>query len=126
MKPLNGKRVLVVEDEAIIAAMVEDMLMELGATVVGPASTIKNALLLANSDGIDAALLDVNIRSERVDPIADLLQARHVPVVFATGYGSSMAGARTGLVIEKPYTLEKLGSALSAALLKVEGPDVIH
>jgi CheY-like chemotaxis protein len=47
MKPLNGKRVLIVEDEAIIAAMVEDMLTELGATVVGPASTIKNALILA-------------------------------------------------------------------------------
>ena len=117
MKPLDGKQVLIVEDEAIIAAMVEDMLTELGATVVGPASSIRKALVLAASDGIDAAVLDVNIRSERVDPVADLLKTRHVPVVFATGYGASATGAFSCPIIEKPYTLEKLESALLVAFL---------
>ena len=117
MKPLDGKRVLIVEDEAIIAAMVEDMLTELGATVVGPASSIKKALVLAASDGIDAAVLDVNIRSERVDPVADLLRARQVPLVFATGYGASATGAVSCPIIEKRYTIEKLESALLMALL---------
>jgi len=94
MSFLDGKRILVVEDEALIAAMVEDMLMELGATVVGPASSIAQALVLVNSDDFDAAVLDVNIRSEQVDPIADILMARNVPIVFATGYGASAHGVR--------------------------------
>lgn len=119
MKPLAGIRVLVVEDEAIIAAMVEDMLTELGATVVGPASSIKRGLLLAHSNVLDAAVLDVNIRSERVDPIADLLSERRVPIVFATGYGGPVAGAGADThVIEKPYTLEKLRGALAAVLAR--------
>lgn len=126
MKPLTGKRVLVVEDEAIIAAMVEDMLTELGATVVGPASSIKKALVLANTDGIDAAVLDVNIRSERIDPVADALRARQVPVVFATGYGASANGSTSCPIIEKPYTLEKLESALLLALLTTERPTIVH
>ena len=117
MKRLSGTRVLLIEDEAIIASMVEDMLVELGATVVGPASSITKGLVLANSEGIDAAVLDVNIRSERVDPIADLLRARHVPIVFATGYGTSAVGkGGNHPVIEKPYTLEKLAGALMTAL----------
>ena len=69
--------------------------MELGATVVGPASSINKGLVLANSEDIDAAVLDVNIRSERVDPIAELLRDRHVPIVFATGYGTSAVGKVT-------------------------------
>ena len=117
MSSLDGKRILVVEDEALIAAMVEDMLMELGATVVGPASSIAQALVLVNSDDFDAAVLDVNIRSEQVDPIAEILMARNVPLVFATGYGASAHGVRYAPVIEKPYTLEKLANALTSALL---------
>lgn len=117
MSPLDGKRVLVVEDEALIAAMVEDMLVELGATVVGPASSIDQALELVHSDDIDAAVLDVNIRSERVDPIAEILRLRSVPIVFATGYGSSTRGMNYSPAIEKPYTLEKLADALKTALL---------
>jgi two-component SAPR family response regulator len=117
MSPLDGKRVLVVEDEALIAAMVEDMLVELGATVVGPASSIDQALVLVHSDDIDAAVLDVNIRSERVDPIAEILRVRNVPIVFATGYGSSTRGMNYSPAIEKPYTLEKLANALKTALL---------
>jgi two-component SAPR family response regulator len=117
MSPLDGKRVLVVEDEALIAAMVEDMLVELGATVVGPASSIDQARVLVHSDDIDAAVLDVNIRSERVDPIAEILRLRSVPIVFATGYGSSTCGMNYSPAIEKPYTLEKLANALKTALL---------
>lgn len=125
VKPFDGKRVLVVEDEAIVATMVEEMLRELGAIVVGPASTIKNALVLASTDGLDAAVLDVNIRSERVDPVADTLRARHVPLVFATGYGASSTCARNSPVIEKPYTSEKLANALESALLSAENPAIV-
>ena len=117
MTPLAGKRLLVIEDEAIIAAMVEDMLTELGATVVGPAATIAHGLKLAKSEAIDGAVLDVNIRSERVDPIADLLRSRDIPFVYATGYGDAVAATGQGApVLEKPYTLDKLARAVGAAL----------
>lgn len=110
---LAGKRILVVEDEAMVALMVEDMLNDLGAIVVGPAGSIGEGLDLASQENLDAALLDINVRSERIDPVADQLRARNVPIVFATGYGSSHL-RNGGTVIEKPYTQEKLAEALEA------------
>jgi len=117
MGVLSGKRVLVVEDEALIAAMVEEMLVELGVVVVGPAATIERGLALAADEKLDAALLDVNIRAARVDPVAAVLSSRGIPVVFATGYGQSAFDRSTGApILEKPYTQEKLASALSEAV----------
>jgi CheY-like chemotaxis protein len=112
-----GKRVLVLEDEALIAAMVEDMLTDLGVVVVGPAATIERGLSLAQKEDLDAALLDVNIRSMRVYPVADALKQRGVPVLFATGYGQSGVD-RSGPahILEKPYTQEKLADALRLVL----------
>ena len=119
MGTLSGKRVLVVEDEALIAAMVEEMLVELGAVVVGPAATIERGLALATDEELDAALLDVNIRATRIDPVAAVLRSRGIPVVFATGYGQSAFDPSTGApILEKPYTQEKLASALGEALQK--------
>lgn len=114
---LRGKRVLVVEDEALIAVMVEDMLLEMGSEVVGPAATIEGALALARSEAIDAAVLDVNVRGERIDPVAEALMARGVPVLFATGYGEvRLASGIPVTVIDKPYTQEKLARGLAAAM----------
>ncbi len=114
---LSGKRVLLVEDEAIVALMVEDMLTSLGALVVGPAATLARGLSLARSEAIDAAVLDVNLRNMRVDEIADVLRARAIPFVFATGYGAEgIREERTAPVIDKPYTREKLAQALLQAL----------
>lgn len=125
MKPLAGKRVLLVEDEVLIAEMVADMLVGLGATVVGPATTLEAGLALAGSEDVDAAVLDINLRGERIDPVADLLEARGIPVLFATGYGTAAgAGQRDGLVIDKPYSQERLASALGRAMsgAKTIGP----
>jgi DNA-binding response OmpR family regulator len=109
-----GKRILVVEDEAMVAAMLCDMLKELEAICIGPAASIAKGLDLARANHIDAAVLDVNVRGERIDPVATLLAERGVPILFATGYGSAPdAFAATASVIEKPYTIEKLGAALS-------------
>jgi CheY-like chemotaxis protein len=114
---LERKRILLVEDEAIIAAMVEDMLTDLGATVVGPALNVRAALSLASDAEIDAAVLDVNVGGERIDAVAEILRARAVPIVFATGYGDGAAGvAQTAPVLDKPYTEEKLAAALARAL----------
>ena len=114
---LRGKRVLVVEDEALIAVMVEDMLLEMGSEVVGPAATIEGALALARQEPLDAAVLDVNVRGERIDPVAEALMARGVPVLFATGYGEvRLASGMPVTVIDKPYTQEKLAHGLAAVM----------
>lgn len=114
---LKGKRILVVEDEALIAVMVEDMLSEMGSIVVGPAATIEQALALARAEEIDGAVLDVNVRGERIDPVADALAERGVPMLFATGYGEvRLASGEATTVIDKPYTQEKLARGLAAAM----------
>ncbi|MCP8940478.1 response regulator [Alsobacter sp. SYSU M60028] len=116
MDPLDGKRILVVEDEAVIAAMIEDMLEDLGAVVVGPVNTVARGLALAGDAAIDAAVLDVNLRGERVDPVARLLARRGVPVVIASGYGESGEFEHDGAVLTKPFTLADLGRVLESAL----------
>lgn len=117
MSVFQGKRILIVEDESLVAAMLEDMLTDLGAIVVGPAGTIKASLALAQSESMDAAVLDVNVRNERIDPVAKVLRDRGVPLVFATGYGQGAATTADGApIIDKPYTKERLASALTLCL----------
>lgn len=123
MSALAGKRVLVVEDEAIIAGMIEDMLTDLGAAVVGPAGTLAKAVELASSETIDAAMLDVNLRSERIEPVVETLRGRGVPFVLATGYGAAAAVGMDGaIVVEKPFTRDALESALTTALRALARP----
>jgi CheY-like chemotaxis protein len=118
MTILNGKRILVVEDEAIIAAFVEDILDDLGATVVGPAYSVTQALKLASAETLDAALLDVNVRDESIVPVRDTLRRRGIPFVFATGYGAERARDVTGdaPVVDKPYSRERIARALGDCL----------
>jgi two-component SAPR family response regulator len=114
---LTGKRILVVEDEALIAVMVEDMLIEMGGEVVGPAATVDDALEMARGETLDAAVLDVNVRGRRIDPVAEALMARGVPVLFATGYGEvKLASGAPVTVIDKPYTQDKLSRGIAAAM----------
>src|SRR4051812_36415564 len=89
MEELQGLRVLVVEDETLIAMMIEDLLADMGCIVVGAAATIAQALALLADPAfqIDGALLDVNLGGEKVFPVADALAQRAIPFVFATGYG---------------------------------------
>lgn len=124
MVPLNGKTILVVEDEVIVAMMVEDMLLELGASVVGPVATVELALRLVAEHRIDAALLDVNLNGQRSYPIADELRQRGIPFVFATGYGSPGYDTLDALnVVQKPYQIEQMEAALATAMAgPVTGP----
>ena len=117
--PLVGRRVLVVEDEMMIAMLVEDMLAELGCSVVGPAHALDAALNLAKTEsGLDAALLDVNLGGQPVFAVADALRAKGVPAIFSTGYGD--AGLRDvdrgSPVLQKPFRAGDLARALHAAL----------
>src|SRR4051794_32091440 len=88
---LKGKRILVVEDEALIAILAEDALLDEGASIVGPACTVYDALRLideAQVDGaIDAAVLSLNLAGETALPVADKLAAFGVPFLLASGHG---------------------------------------
>lgn len=113
---LNGMRVLIVEDEMLVSMLVEDMLGDFGCSVVGPAATIGEALALAETARIDAAVLDVNLGGDPIFPVADALMARSVPYVFASGYGESgLAEAYRGTpVLQKPFRQADLERALNA------------
>src|SRR5262249_55134475 len=84
---VHGNHVLVVEDEALVAMVVTDALMELGYEVVGPFGRPSDALAAIKSGPIDAAVLDINLAGTMVYPVADELVARGIPFVFVTGYG---------------------------------------
>ena len=105
MKTLSSLKVLVVEDEALVSMLVEDMLTDLGCAIVGPAAEIEEALRLANSAEIDAALLDVNLGGRPIFPVADALKARGVPFAFASGYGEAglTDDHRGATVLQKPF-----------------------
>ncbi len=89
MPDLQGRRLLVVEDEELIGLMLVDLLEEMGAQVVGPAATAAEALELATSERLSGALLDLSLGGAPAYPIADRLMERDIPFVFITGYGQA-------------------------------------
>lgn len=84
-KRLQGVRVLVVEDEFIIALEIQTNLEEAGATVIGPAYTLRQALALAETEKLSAAMLDLRLGRDSASPVAQLLSERHIPFLFYTG-----------------------------------------
>jgi CheY-like chemotaxis protein len=114
--PLFGRRVLVIEDEMIVAMLLEDMLADLGCTVLGSAVRVEQALtMIEAAEALDAAVLDVNLNGQKSYPVADALVARGVPFVFATGYrrDAVMNGYRSFPQLQKPFKLSELGDALA-------------
>lgn len=118
MTVLAGKRVLILEDEPLIAMMAADMLMRLGASVVGPVASLEEAERLAETGAFDAALLDLNIDGQMSSDLVERLVGRALPVVVATGYGkrAESLAERALPVVSKPYTLERIEAAFAAAL----------
>jgi CheY-like chemotaxis protein len=117
---LAGRRILVVEDEMLVAMLVEDLLLELGCQVVGPASSVSGALALAANERLDGAILDVNLGTELAYPVADALKRAGVPFVFVTGYGQrGLTDAYEGHpTLGKPFEPSSFGSRLAAGLAK--------
>jgi CheY-like chemotaxis protein len=111
-------RVLVVEDEMLVAMNIEDMLLDLGHEVAGLASRLAPALALAQEASFDIAMLDVNLAGEASFPVADLLTERGIPFLFATGYGRQGLEARYQghPVLQKPFRALDLGVALADAM----------
>jgi DNA-binding NtrC family response regulator len=107
---LQGLRVLIVEDEVMIASFLEDALTDFGCEVIGPALNLEDALRLAREAVIDGAGLDINIAGEKVYPVADVLAERGLPFVYMTGYGRAglRASDRGRPVLQKPYNLDRL------------------
>ena len=106
---LSGIKVLVVEDEPLIAMALEEMLTDSGCTVAGPASSLKQGMQLLEEEAVDGAVLDVNLRGELVFPLADALAERSIPFVYVTGYGKLLRACNHGRpVLQKPYRNEQL------------------
>lgn len=113
---LSGRRILLVEDEAVIAMLLEDMLIALGCEVVGVAARLDEALCLIRSESFDAAVLDVNLGGQPSYPAADALVALGVPFAFSTGYDRVKNGY-TGLPrLQKPYDIDRLEDLITKIL----------
>ncbi|MBP1806568.1 response regulator [Rubellimicrobium aerolatum] len=113
-----GKRILVVEDEMIIAMLIEDILTDMGATVVGPAARVARAMDLLGTEDVDAALLDVNLAGETTTAVAEELRRRGIPFAFATGYGVSglPAGFSGQPFLQKPFQERDLSQVMAQVL----------
>ena len=103
-------RVLIVEDEVLLALHLEDLLTALGHEVAGRASRIGQAMELARASEFDFAILDVNVAGTKSFPVADILCRRGIPFAFASGYGTEglMDGYRDFPALRKPYAQEDL------------------
>ncbi len=116
---LEGLRIFMVEDEALVAMQLEDMLADIGCQVVGMAMRLdRAAALLDRVDTLDLAILDVNVNGEKVFPLAQSLHDRGVPLLFATGYGRDglVDGWKAHEVLQKPDTQKQLVEALQTVL----------
>ncbi len=116
-RPLEGLRVLLVEDQFIIALDCEDMLTTLGARQVDVCANVPEALSLLSRTAPDLAILDVNLGSETSEPVSHRLRELAVPFVFATGYDDlAILGLAEAATLRKPYNLASLEAALRRLL----------
>ena len=115
----KAHRILVVEDEALIAMQLEDFLTALGHSVEAIATRMDRAVLLATDIDIDIdfAILDVNVAGTQSFPVADILRHRGISFMFATGYGTAglVAGYRDEVTLRKPYGPQELELAMARA-----------
>ncbi len=119
IQALSGRRVLIVEDESLVAMLLETILEDMGCTPVGPASTVDEGLaMVTGGEPLDAALLDVNVAGRQVFPVARALKDRDVPFVFSTGYGEGGLPDewRGQSTIQKPFTEAAVRDALMRAM----------
>ena len=115
---LRGLRILVVEDEFLVAMELETMLRDLGGEVIGPLGRLDQAVAVAKKEALDAAVLDVNVGGRLVTPVADALAARAIPFAFCTGYDAASLPRRHAAapLLMKPCRAHELRNALLSGL----------
>jgi CheY-like chemotaxis protein len=116
---MMGQRVLVLDDEMLVAMMLEDMLAELDYEVVGPFGTLEEALAAVATERLDCAIIDLNLgRGVLSTPVAEALRARGVPFLLATGYGANEQTDQMGHsgLLGKPFSTSDVQDAIKALL----------
>ena len=119
---LSGLRVLIVEDELLIAMEVENLLKRLGCIALDAVPTIQQALRMLESELPDFAVLDVNLNGQRVTPVAEALREQGVPFVLVTGWGSERLQEKVlkdAPYLRKPVNAQQLGRAISDVLARL-------
>jgi DNA-binding response OmpR family regulator len=119
-KPISGRRILLVEDESLIAMAMEETLTDLGFAVVGPIGSQAKAVAAAQREELDGAILDVNLDGQVIYPVADVLTARDVPFFFVTGYNVGSIDSRYAHIpiLQKPIDLQELQRLLPKDMAK--------
>lgn len=114
----SSLQILVVEDESMVAMMIEDMLEDLGHKVIATSGRMPDASKLVSDSSADLAILDVNLNGEETYSLADSLAARQIPFIFATGYGASgIKSEWSGVpVLQKPFQSRELAKAINLAI----------
>ena len=114
---MTGRRVLVVEDEVLVGMLIEEMLLDLGYEIAALSTHLDQALTLARTADFNVALLDINLNGRQSFPVADVVRARGLPFLFATGYGSRIVPEpyRDAPILQKPFSREDLRAALETA-----------
>ncbi|MFO6446307.1 response regulator [Erythrobacter sp. NE805] len=122
MTSFTNRRILVADDEPLVALMVADMLGELGAIPVGPARSFKQVSAVIGAGGFDGVVLDVNLGDGLSFPVARELRARGIPCCFATGYGGAAIPEEFAdmAVLQKPYGTTALARSLDVMFREVE------
>jgi two-component SAPR family response regulator len=117
MQATKAIRVLVIEEEALVGMMIEDFLGDFGYSVVGPIENLQAAILLAATEQIDVAVVDINISGQVATAVADKLIEREIPFLFISGY-EKMRGTRYASIplLRKPFEPEDLHDAVERVL----------
>ena len=121
------RRVLVIEDEALVAMLIEDMIHDSGDEMVGSACRLSDALVLAQETQADVALLDINLGGALAYPVADVLRERGVPIVFTSGYGSAglIERFQDCPILDKPFDQHSLEQAIGMVMRsRAASPDI--
>jgi PAS domain S-box-containing protein len=121
-RTLEGKRILIIEDEPLVSMEMESDLEAAGCEVIGPAATLEEAKTLVDDSDYDAALLDVNLKGQPVDELATLLTKKNCPFAFVTGYGRDAlpSGFRGAIVLGKPFSADQLLATAEVLLYQAD------
>ena len=119
---LDGRRIMVVEDEVLIAMLIEASLEDHGCTIVGPYGRLNEALRAAEVERLDAAIMDVNLAGERIFPVAEMLWQRAVPFLLLSGYGDrALPEDRQQWKLQaKPFEMQRVLTTIAEMIVKAE------